>query len=97
MRIGLLGRLAGCFRDYRNPNSVEHSVRSLLAQRVYGLTLVYEGLYDHDELRRDSLLALFGGQGGSERGLTGARARPGLSAGDAEVTLPSCWGKLNQH
>lgn len=62
VRLGLLDRLAGCFRDYRNPNSVEHSVRSLLAQRVYGLALGYEDVNDHDELRRDSLLALLVGQ-----------------------------------
>ena len=30
--IGLLDRLA----DYRNPESIEHSVRELVAQRVYG-------------------------------------------------------------
>lgn len=36
-RLGLLQRLAGCFSDYRNPNSVEHSVHALVAQRVYGL------------------------------------------------------------
>ena len=62
VRLGLLDRLAGCFRDYRNPNSVEHSVRCLLAQRVYGLALGYEDVNDHDELRRDSLLALLVGQ-----------------------------------
>ena len=50
-RIGLLHRLAGCFDDYRNPNSVEHSVQSLVAQRVYGLALGYEDLNNHDALR----------------------------------------------
>jgi hypothetical protein len=38
-RLGVLDRLAGCFTDYRNPNSIEHSVQSLVAQRVYGLAL----------------------------------------------------------
>lgn len=46
-RIGLLHRLANCFRDYRNPNSIEHSVRALVSQRVYGLALGYEDLNDH--------------------------------------------------
>ena len=35
----------------------EHSVEHLLAQRVYGLALGYEGLNDHDDLRTDPLLA----------------------------------------
>ncbi len=61
-RIGLLDRLAACFADYRNPNSVEHSVRALVAQRVYGLALGYEDLNDHDELRSDSALALLVGK-----------------------------------
>ena len=61
-RIGLLDRLAECFADYRNPNSVEHSVRDLVAQRVYGLALGYEDLNDHDVLRKDSVLALLVGK-----------------------------------
>ena len=71
-RLGLLPRLAGCFSDYRNPNSVEHSVGALVSQRVYGLALGYEDLNDHDVLRADSVLALLVGK----RDLTGeARER----------------------
>ena len=66
-RIGLFDRLAACFVDHRNPNSVEHSVRDLVAQRTYGLALGYEDLNDHDELRSDSVLALLVGK----RDLTG--------------------------
>jgi len=58
LRIGLTARLARCFTDHRNPNSVEHSVRTLLAQRIYGVALGYEDLNDHDVLRSDSLLAM---------------------------------------
>ena len=60
--IGLLDRLADCFADYRNPESIEHSVRELVAQRVYGLALGYEDLNDHDGLRKDSTLALLVGK-----------------------------------
>ena len=68
-RIGLLDRLAACFTDHRNPESIEHSVRDLVAQRVYGLALGYEDLNDHDDLRKDSTLALLVGK----RDLTGER------------------------
>ncbi|MDE0129667.1 MAG: transposase [Gammaproteobacteria bacterium] len=61
-RIGLLERLARCFVDYRNPNSVEHGVAMLVAQRVYGLALGYEDLNDHDALRCEPLLALLVGR-----------------------------------
>lgn len=49
-RLGLLGWLAHCFTDYRNPNIIEHSGQTLMAQWVYGLALEYEDLNDHDAL-----------------------------------------------
>ena len=52
------GRLAACFIDHRNPARVEHSLESLLGQRVFALALGYEDINDHDRLRDDSLLAL---------------------------------------
>ncbi len=96
LRLGLLDRLARCFSDYRNPNSVEHTVRSLLGQRVYALALGYEDLNDHEELRRDSLLALLVGKtdlkGGErvrnrDRGcpLAGASTLNRLELGTAEA------------
>ena len=52
------GRLAACFIDHRNPARVEHSLESLLGQRLFALALGYEDINDHDRLRDDSLLAL---------------------------------------
>jgi len=57
-RTGIIARFAACFRDHRAAGQVEHTVRELVAQRVYGLALGYEDLNDHDELRRDPLLAV---------------------------------------
>jgi len=54
---GIIRQFAGCFTDHRNPDLTEHPVEHLLAQRVYGLALGYEDLNDHDDLRRDPLLA----------------------------------------
>lgn len=78
-RLGLFDRLAGCFADYRNPNSTEHGVRALLAQRIYALALGYEDLNDHDELRDDSALALLVGKAdltGERRGRVRDRGHP---------------------
>jgi len=61
-RLGLFARLAKCFRDRRDPERIEHSVRELVSQRVYALALGYEDLNDHDELRHDPLLALLAGK-----------------------------------
>jgi len=55
--LGLTQALAQCFQDERQQALVDHSVRQLLAQRLYGLALGYEDLNDHAQLRRDPLLA----------------------------------------
>jgi len=52
----LIERFARCFKDSRDPDLIEHSVKMLLGQRVLGLALGYEDLIDHDELRHDPLL-----------------------------------------
>ncbi|MGH9325616.1 MAG: IS1380 family transposase [Terriglobia bacterium] len=68
-RAGIIERFAGCFRDHRDPERIEHTVKELVAQRVYGLALGYEDLNDHDELRRDPLLAVLA----EKKDPTGAR------------------------
>ena len=57
-RTGILQRLSGCFVDHRDPDQIEHTLESLIKQRVMGLALGYEDLNDHDALRQDPLLAL---------------------------------------
>jgi hypothetical protein len=57
-RRGIIARFAACFQDHRAVGQVEHRVQELVAQRVYALALGYEDLNDHDELRRDPLLAV---------------------------------------
>ncbi len=53
----IIKQFSACFTDYRDPNRIEHSKEELLAQRIFGLALGYEDLNDHDQLRRDPLLA----------------------------------------
>ena len=57
LHLGLTRRLAECFGDQRDPVFVEHSVPELLAQRIYAEALGYEDINDHQQLRRDPLLA----------------------------------------
>ena len=54
---GIIRQFADCFTDHRNPDLIEHTVQELVAQRVHALALGYEDLNDHDDLRRDPLLA----------------------------------------
>jgi hypothetical protein len=58
-RVHILKRLAGeCFRDYRDADRIEHTVASLIRQRVYGIALGYEDLNDHDRLRHDVVMGV---------------------------------------
>jgi Transposase DDE domain group 1 len=60
--IGLIERLAGCFRDDRRADLVEHQLPALIGQRVFAIALGYEDLIDHDELRFDPVLAALSGK-----------------------------------
>lgn len=70
-RRGIIERFSGCFIDYRNPDYIEHTVKELVSQRIYGIAMGYEDLNDHDTLRLDPLLATISGKkdptGGSRR------------------------------
>jgi len=55
--MGLTRKLAGCFVDERDAKRIDHSVQTMVAQRVLGLALGYEDLNDHQTLRHDPLLS----------------------------------------
>jgi hypothetical protein len=77
--IGLIDRLAGCFIDEREPGSIEHTVRTLLGQRVFGIALGYEDLNDHEQLRHDPVFGALLGK------LTSGRARCAALAGKSTL------------
>lgn len=70
-RTGIVSQFAACFRDYRNPLYVEHSLDTLIGQRVMGLALGYEDLNDHDQLRHDPLIAMLLDKSDPTRALAG--------------------------
>lgn len=55
-RIGLSCAAAAALPDPREPQRVEHGLREMLAQRIYGLCCGYEDLNDHHSLRADLLM-----------------------------------------
>src|SRR5476649_821008 len=77
--IGLVRRLAGCFRDRRDGRFVEHTVATLVGQRVFGIALGYEDLNDHDQLRHDPMWAVLAGK------LTARRADCAAVAGKSTL------------
>jgi hypothetical protein len=44
--------------DRRSQAQVEHSVATLVGQRIFGIALGYEDLNDHETLRHDPLMAV---------------------------------------
>ena len=70
-KINLLERLSGCFTDKRAADQVKHPLAALLAQRIFGLTLGYEDLNDHEQLRTDPLFAVLAGKQDVDQPLAG--------------------------
>jgi hypothetical protein len=60
--LRLIERFAGCFQDGRHAELIEHSVATLVGQRIFGIALGYEDLIDHDELRHDPVFGLLAGK-----------------------------------
>jgi hypothetical protein len=42
--------------------SIEHTVETLVGQRLFAIVLSYEDLNDHDELRHDPVMAVLAGK-----------------------------------
>ncbi len=55
-RLGLTHAAARAFGDERRSASVQHSMHSLLAQRIYGLCLGWSDVCDHNVLRNDLVM-----------------------------------------
>jgi hypothetical protein len=78
--IGLVDRFAACFIDRRDPRLVEHLVRTLVGQRVFGIALGYEDINDHDELRHDPMMAVLAGAASGSSSASISSSHPALSA-----------------
>ena len=79
-RTKIIDQFACCFDDHRDPSRIDHSVRDLIAQRVFGLALGYEDLNYHDDLRHDPLLA-------AAVGKTDPKGRGRARSGDRGASL----------
>src|SRR5260370_5186820 len=60
--IRMVDRLASCFADQRSQAHVEHSVATLVGQRIFAIALGYEDLNDHETLRHDPVMAVLAGE-----------------------------------
>jgi hypothetical protein len=60
--IGLIVRLAGCFTDSRSPEQVEHTVATLVGQRIFCIALGYENVLDTTNCAMTRLMAVLAGK-----------------------------------
>src|SRR5437016_12821236 len=81
--IRMVDRLASCFVDRRSQAQVEHSVATLVGQRIFAIALGYEDLNDHETLRHDPLMAVLAGK------LDARRAGCAAVAGEPTLTRPA--------
>jgi Transposase DDE domain group 1 len=61
-RTGIVRDFSRCFEDFRDAELIDFTVEELLKQRIFALCLGYEDLNDHEQLRRDPLLAVLVGR-----------------------------------
>jgi hypothetical protein len=93
-KIGLLRRVAACFRDGRDPGRIEHTLQEMLAQRIYGLALGYEDLNDHEELRHDPLLGMLAGKRELAEPLAGKSTLNRLELTSQDASVPHRYHKI---
>ena len=88
--IRLVDRFAECFADSRAPELIEHTVGTMVGQRIFALALGYEDLVDHDQLRHDPTMAVLAGKRSARRKdcapLAGKSTLNRLELGGPELT-----------
>ena len=65
-RLRLFDRIDGIIPDPRDPESITHAQRTLIAQRVIAIACGWEDLNDHERLRIDPLMQIVTGRGVDE-------------------------------
>jgi hypothetical protein len=55
--VGIIDSFAACFGDGRNQDLIEHTIRTMVGQRIVAIALGHEDLIDHDDLRHDPVMA----------------------------------------
>jgi hypothetical protein len=94
--IGVIDRFAGCFVDYRDQGLIEHEVRTLVGQRVFGIALGYEDLVDHDVLRFDPVLATLAGKlEAKRRDCAPVAGKSTLNRLELSTAMPTLYHKIS--
>ena len=94
--IRMVDRLASCFVDQRSQAHVEHSVATLVGQRIFAIALGYEDLNDHERLRHDPLMAVLTGKlEGRRAGCAAVAGKSTLNRLELSKPEPSRYHKIS--
>lgn len=85
-RWGYSERMAACLSDART--APDHSIPSMLRQRLFGILADYEDCNDHDALREDPIFKLVAGKLPADDPLA---SQPTLSRFENGVTIATLW------
>jgi hypothetical protein len=87
-QIRLTEQFAAALQDRRDPAFVEHSMLSMVRQRIYGILADYEDQNDHDALRSDPIFKLIADRLPDDSDLS---SQPTLSRFENAVSIPDLW------
>jgi Transposase DDE domain group 1 len=87
-QIRLTEQVAAALHDPRDPILAQHSLLSMVRQRVYGILADYEDQNDHDTLRSDPVFKLLADRLPDEADLA---SQPTLSRFENAVSIPDLW------
>jgi len=91
-RIRLTERFAAAIKDMRDPIFVQHSLLSMVRQRIFGILAGYEDQNDHDTLRSDPIFKLIADRLPGDPDLS---SQPTLSRFENAVSIPDLWRLRN--
>jgi hypothetical protein len=87
-RIRLTEQFAAALEDRRHPTFIEHSLLTMVRQRIYGIVADYEDQNDHDTLRSDPIFKLIADRLPEDPDLS---SQPTLSRFENAVSIPDLW------
>jgi hypothetical protein len=88
-KLRLTEQFADVLEDRRDPDMLEHSLPSMVRQRIFGILAGYEDQNDHDTLRYDPVFQLICDrvpQDGAE-----PASQPTLSRFENSIDIPTLW------
>lgn len=87
-QIRLTEQVAAALEDLRDPTSTQHTLLTMVRQRIYGILADYEDQNDHDTLRSDPVFKVIADRLPEDPDLA---SQPTLSRFENAVSIPDLW------